>query len=174
VGCDSPASLWLEDNVSRERHNAVSIPDEEEIVLEGDEPEPEMEETGLPELPPELSHIILTAFPPGNKLASGFTASLVDLMTKADNYNLARLFEVFPVFGVAYMCWDERLIEVSPNRDRVTWTEQFANLASIMDIPSWLERCRILQSTINYSRTQHMGETISARDLAKATPYGAY
>jgi hypothetical protein len=146
---------------------------EEEIVLEGDE-EPEMEDSGLPELPPELSHIMLTAFPPGNKLASGFTASLVDLMTKADNYNLARLFEAFPVFGVAFMCWDNKLIEVSPNHDRVTWNEQFANLSSIMDIPSWLDRCRILQNTINYSRTQHAGQTLSERDLSKATPYGAY
>jgi len=153
----------------------VSTPEpEEEIVLEGDEPEPEMEDTGLPELPPELSHMMLSSFPPGNKLASGFTYTLIELMTKADNYNLARLFEAFPVVGCAFMCWDHKLIEVSPNRDRVTWTEQFANLASIMDVPSWLERCQILQSTINYSRTQNAGQTISSRDLANVTPYGAY
>jgi hypothetical protein len=135
---------------------------------------PELEDTGLPELPPELSHIMLTAFPPGNQLASGFTATLVDLMTKADNYNLARLFEAFPVFGVAFMCWDEKLVEVSPDRSRVTWTAQFANLASINEMPSWLERCRTLQNAINYSRTQHNGRVLDARDLAKATPYGAY
>lgn len=146
---------------------------DEVIELDGDEPI-ELEETGLPELPPELSHIMLTAFPPGNKLASGFTSGLVDLMTKADNYNLARLFEAFPVFGVAFMLWDEKLVDVGPNRDRVTWTEQYANLSSIMDIPNWAERCRTLQSVINYSRTQHMGETITSRDLSKSTPYGAY
>ena len=127
----------------------------------------------MPELPPELTHIMLSAFPPGNS-SIGLTFTLVELMVKADNYNLARLFEAFPVFGVAFMLWDNKLVEISPNRDRVTWTEQFANLSSIMDIPSWLERCRVLQSTINYSRTQHNGQTLSDRDLTKATPYGAY
>ena len=135
---------------------------------------PELEDTGLPELPPELSHIMLTAFPPGNKLASGFTYTLIELMVKADNYNLARLFEAFPVFGVAFMCWDNKLVEVSPDRSRVTWTEQFANLASIMDIPSWLDRVRTMQNAVNYSRTQHRGQQITDRELAKATPYGAY
>ena len=138
------------------------------------EDEPELEESGLPELPPELSHIMLTALPPGNPLASGFTSGLVDLMTKADNYNLARLFEAFPVFGCAFMIWDNKLADISPNRDRVSWTAQYANLASIMEMPSWLDRVRTLQNAINYSRTQHRGQTITDRDLAKATPYGAY
>jgi hypothetical protein len=146
----------------------------EEIELEGDEENPELEDMGLPELPPELSHIMLTAFPPGNPLAGGFTSGLVDLMTKADKYNLARLFEAFPVFGVAFMLWDNKLADVSPNRDHVTWSEQNANLTSVMDMPSWIDRCRTLQNVINYSRTQHNGQAITDRDLAKVTPYGAY
>jgi hypothetical protein len=146
----------------------------DKIELEGDEENPELEDMGLPELPPELSHIMLTAFPPGNPLASGFTSNLVNLMTKADNYNLARLFEAFPVFGVAFMLWDEKLVDVSPNHDRVTWTEQSANLASIMDMPNWIERRSTLQNAINYSRTQHNGRAITDRDLATVTPYGAY
>jgi len=117
---------------------------------------------------------MLTAFPPGNLIASGFTTGLVDLMTRADSYNLARLFEAFPVFGVAFMLWDEKLVDVSPNHDRVTWTEQSANLASVMEMPNWLDRVRTLQNAINYSRTQHNGQTITYRDLAKVTPYGAY
>lgn len=144
---------------------------DEEIELEE---VPELEETGLPELTPELSHIMLTAFPPGNKLASGFTYGLVDLFTKADNYNLARLFEAFPVFGVAFMLWDNKLVEVSPNRDQVTWTEPYANLASILEMPNWLDKVRTLQQAINYSRTQDKGRHITDRELAKATPYGAY
>lgn len=143
----------------------------EEHELEGD---PELEQSILPELPPDIASIMLLNFPPGNNKASGFAASLVDLMTKADNYNLARLFEAFPVFGVAFMLWDGGLIEYSPDRSTVTWKEEHADKASIMSIPSWRERCRILQSTINYSRTLNNGQTITLQDLSRAVEFGAY
>ena len=138
------------------------------------ENEPELEQPSVPELPRDLKSCLLNNFPPGNKLASGFSDSLVNLMIQADNFNLARLFEAFPVFGVAFMMWDEGLLEFSGDRRTVNWREEHADKASIMDIPLWLERCRTLQSVINYPRTMHNGQTLNSMDLAKAVPFGSY
>lgn len=143
----------------------------EEHELEDD---PELETSDLPELPPDLRAILLTDFPPGNKRSSGFASALVDLMTKADKYNLARLFAAFPVYGVAYMMWDEGLIEYTPTRDNVNFKEEHADKFSILDMPSWTDKCSTMQSVINYSRTLHNNTTLTERDLARITQFGAY
>jgi len=147
---------------------------EEDIVLEGDEEEEiELEQT-LPELPPDLRHIMLTDFPPNNPKSSGFASTLVDLMTKADNFNLVRLFEAFPVYGVAYMLWDEGLVEYTADRRNINFRAEHADKASILDIQDWHEKCRTLMSVLNYSRVTHNGHVINDRKLAEANEFGSY
>lgn len=141
--------------------------------LEGDE-QPELEMPDLPELPPDLRRALLDSFPPGNNKSSGFASSLVDLMTKADKYNLARLFEMFPVYGVAFMLWEEGMIEYSPDRRTVTIKEQHADAMSVFGISDWGERCRVLQNVISYSGTTHNGQILTRYDLAHALDFGAY
>jgi len=148
-----------------------SDPELEEHELESD---PELESPDLPELPPDIRTVLLTDFPPRNPRSSGFASTLVDLMTKADKYNLARLFEAFPVYGVAFMMWDAGLIDYAPDRSTVNFKEEHADKASILDIPDWLEKCHILQSMINYSRTLHNGHTIDERDLTRVSHFGSY
>jgi hypothetical protein len=143
----------------------------EEIELEGD---PELESPDLPELPPDLRAVLLRDFPPGNKSSSGFASGLINLMTAADPYNLARLFEVFPVYGVAFMLWDEGLIEYSPDRRNVTFKADQADKASILDMPDWHDKCATFQSVLNYSRTTDNGRVLTDRDLGKATHFGSY
>lgn len=143
----------------------------EEHELEDD---PELETPDLPELPADLRVVLLTDFPPGNKKSSGFASTLVDLMTKADNFNLARLFETFPVYGVAFMMWDAGLIDYAPDRSTVNFKEEHADKFSILDMPSWKDKCSTMQSVINYSRTLHNKTTITERDLARITHFGSY
>lgn len=138
------------------------------------ESDPELEQPSVPELPPDLRNILLNNFPPTPKTASSFAGSLVDLMTKADNFNLGRLFEAFPVFGVAFMMWDMSLVEFSGDRRTVAWKEEHADKASILEIPRWIERCRTLQSVINYQRTMQNGQVLNSLDLAKAVSFGSY
>lgn len=149
----------------------MSTTDVEYHELEND---PELEQPNVPELPPDIRNVLLNNFPPTPKTASGFAGGLVDLMTKADNFNLARLFEAFPVFGVAFMMWDTGLVEFSGDRRTVNWKEEHADKASIMDMPRWLDRCRTLQSVLDYPRTMQNDQTINSMDLAKAVPFGSY
>lgn len=149
--------------------------DQPEVEMDGD---PELEQPDVPQLPPDLRHFLLNNFPPGNKHASGFSGGLVDLMVKADSYNLARLFDAFPVIGVAFMMWDEGLIEYAADRTTVNWREQHVDKASILDIQRWSERCRTLQNVLNYSRTinPHTQQQLTQGDISHgtATEFGAY
>lgn len=138
---------------------------------------PELDRPDVPQLPPDLIINLTTLFPPSDKQSqrSSFAGDLVNLMARADEFNLARLFEAFPVFGVAYMLWDQGLIEYAPDLSTVFWKEEHVDKASIMEIQSWSDRCRTLQNVLSYPRTLNRatGQPFTPIDLSHVTPFGA-
>jgi len=142
-----------------------------------DTPSPAAPSVVLPESP---KRVLLDGFPAGSPRTGGFAHHLVGAMVRAAPDNLLRLMRAFPVYGIALVLDDTRMVDRARDADGASRAARLradgvrlAHAAHALRPPTYREQIDRLRAVLDPRRTRVDDRQLTDRDLARRPEFGA-